>query len=124
LDVVARARDAAIELVQSRIAAGEPVYGWEVDDASRGVIRAAGYGQYFIHRTGHSLDADIHGAGVNIDNLETRDTRRIIPHIGFTIEPGVYLPEFGIRLEIDVFVHEDRAEITTLPLQYEFVRVL
>ena len=123
LDVVARARDAAVELVQTRIQRGEPVHGWEVDDAARNVIRGAGYGDYFIHRTGHSLDSDIHGAGVNIDNLETRDTRRIIPRIGFTIEPGIYLPEFGVRLEIDVFVHEDRAEITTLPLQYEFIRV-
>ncbi len=124
LDVVARARDAAIALAEARIGAGEPVHGWEVDDAARSVIRAAGYGDYFIHRTGHSLDADIHGAGVNIDNLETRDTRRIIPHIGFTIEPGVYLPEFGVRLEIDVFVHDDRLEVTTLPLQYEFVRAM
>ena len=122
-DIVARARDAAFALVDARIQAGEPVHGWEVDDAARAVIRAAGYGDAFIHRTGHSLDADIHGSGVNIDNLETRDTRRIIPHIGFTIEPGVYLPEFGVRLEIDVYVHDDRAEITTLPLQYEFVRV-
>ena len=122
-DAVARARDAAFELVDARIRAGEPVHGWEVDDAARNVIRAAGYGDAFIHRTGHSLDADIHGSGVNIDNLETRDTRRIIPGIGFTIEPGIYLPDFGVRLEIDVFVHDDRAEITTLPLQREFVRV-
>ncbi len=122
-DIVARARDAAFALADARIRAGEPVHGWEVDDAARNVIRAAGYGDAFIHRTGHNLDTHIHGSGVNIDNLETRDTRRIIPHIGFTIEPGVYLPEFGVRLEIDVYVHDDRAEITTLPLQYEFVRV-
>ncbi|HHB91051.1 MAG TPA: aminopeptidase P family protein [Anaerolineae bacterium] len=122
-DTVARARDAALALVDARLRAGEPVHGWEVDDAAREVIRAAGYGDAFIHRTGHSLDTDIHGSGVNIDNLETRDTRRIIPGIGFTIEPGIYLPEFGVRLEIDVYVHEDRAEITTLPLQDEFVRL-
>jgi len=122
-DIVARARDAAFALVDARLRAGEPVHGWEVDDAARQVIRDAGYGDAFIHRTGHSLDTDIHGSGVNIDNLETRDTRRIIPGIGFTIEPGIYLPEFGVRLEIDVYAHDDRAEITTLPLQNAFVQV-
>ncbi|NOX63022.1 MAG: aminopeptidase P family protein [Chloroflexi bacterium] len=121
LQVVALARDAAITLVQDRIASGDPIHGWEVDDAARKVIEKAGYGQYFIHRTGHSIDTEIHGSGVNIDNLETRDDRQLIPHIGFTIEPGVYLSEFGVRLEINMFVHEARAEVTTLPLQYEFV---
>jgi len=123
-DTVARARDAAVELVMGRVGAGEPVHGWEIDDAAREVIRRAGYGDYFIHRTGHSIDTELHGSGVNIDNLETRDTRQIIPHIGFTIEPGIYLPDFGVRLEIDIYVHEDRAEITTLPLQNEFVYVM
>ena len=123
-DVVARARDAGVALVQTRVAAGEPVFGWEIDDAVRSVIREAGYGDAFFHRTGHSIDTAAHGSGVNIDNLETRDTRQIIPHIGFTIEPGIYLPEFGVRLEINIYVHEDRAEVTTLPLQYEFVKVL
>ncbi len=124
LDVVARARDAGVALARARIEAGEPVHGWEIDDAVRGVIRTAGYGHAFIHRTGHSIDTEVHGSGVNIDNLETRDTRRIIPHIGFTIEPGIYLPDFGVRLEINLYVHEDSVEITTLPLQYEFVRAL
>jgi len=123
-DTVARARDAAIELVQARISSGEAVHGWEIDDAAREVIRQAGYGDAFFHRTGHSIDTELHGSGVNIDNLETRDTRQLIPHIGFTIEPGIYLPEFGVRLEINIYVHEDRAEVTTLPLQYEFVRAL
>ncbi len=122
-DIVARARDAAFAWIDARVRAGEPVHGWEVDDVARNVIRQAGYGDAFIHRTGHSLDTDIHGAGVNIDNLETRDTRQIIPHIGFTIEPGIYLKSFGVRLEIDVYIHEGWAEITTLPLQHEFVRV-
>lgn len=121
LAIVARARDAAIHLVEQRIEAGEQVHGWEVDDAARQVIREAGYGQAFIHRTGHSIDTDIHGSGVNIDNLETRDTRVLIPNIGFSIEPGIYLPDFGVRLEIDMFIHADRAEVTTLPLQYEFI---
>lgn len=120
-DIVAHARDAAIALVQERVAAGEPLHGWEVDDAARHIIEAAGYGHAFIHRTGHSIDTDIHGSGVNIDNLETRDTRAIIPHIGFSIEPGIYLPEFGVRLEIDMVVHDDSAEVSTLPLQQEFI---
>lgn len=121
LEIVARARDAATMLVEQRTAAGKTVHGWEVDDAARGVIEAAGYGGAFIHRTGHSIDTDIHGSGVNIDNLETRDTRALIPNIGFSIEPGIYLPDFGVRLEIDMFIHADRAEVTTLPLQYEFI---
>ena len=121
LQIVALARDAAITLVQKRIAAGDPVHGWEVDAAAREVIEKAGYGEYFFHRTGHNLNTQIHGSGVNIDNLETRDERLLIPNIGFTIEPGVYLPDFGVRLEIDMFVHEDRAEVTTRPLQYEFI---
>jgi Xaa-Pro aminopeptidase len=120
-DIVASARDAAISLVEQRTAAGESLNGWEVDDAARNVIREAGYGDYFFHRTGHSIDTSTHGSGVNIDNLETRDTRSIIPNIGFSIEPGIYLPEFGIRLEINMFIHADHAEVTTLPLQREFI---
>lgn len=120
-DIVAQARDAAIARVQQRCAAGDPPHGWEVDDAARGVIERAGYGDFFFHRTGHSIDTAVHGAGVNIDNLETRDTRRLIPHIGFTIEPGIYLPTFGVRLEINMFVHEQAAEVTTLPLQNAFI---
>lgn len=116
-EIVARARDTAVALIESRVSAGAPVHGWEVDDACRGVIERAGYGDNFFHRSGHSIDTAVHGSGVNIDNLETRDTRRLIPHIGFTIEPGIYLPDFGVRLEINLFLHEDRAEVTTLPLQ-------
>lgn len=118
-DVVRRARDAAVSLVRERLAVGEPIYGYEVDDAARAVIREAGFGAYFIHRTGHSLGVEVHGNGVNMDNLETQDRRRLIPGIGFTIEPGVYLPHegFGIRLEIDAYVGEGSLEITTLPLQ-------
>lgn len=118
-DVVRRARDAAVTLVRERLAAGEPVYGYEVDDAARRVITEAGFGPYFIHRTGHSLGVEVHGNGVNMDNLETQDRRRLISGIGFTIEPGVYLPDegFGIRLEIDCYVSKGELEITTLPLQ-------
>ncbi len=120
-DIVASARDAAIALVEQRTAAGETLYGWEVDDAARNVITEAGYGDFFFHRTGHSIDTATHGSGVNIDNLETRDTRSLIPHIGFSIEPGIYLSTIGVRLEITMYIHEDHAEVTTLPLQREFI---
>jgi Xaa-Pro aminopeptidase len=124
LGIVARARDAGVALVQARVAAGAPVHGWEVDDVVREVITRAGYGHAFIHRTGHSIDTALHGSGVNIDNLETKDTRQIIPHIGFSIEPGIYLPDFGVRLEIDMYIHADRAEVTTLPLQTAFIQAI
>ncbi len=111
------ARDLAVEFINDRLQAGQPVYGYEADDVARGIIREAGYGKYFTHRTGHSIDTAGHGNGVNIDNLETRDRRRIIPGVGFSIEPGIYLPEFGVRTEINVFVHENHAEVTTQPVQ-------
>jgi Xaa-Pro aminopeptidase len=118
--IVTAARDRGVELASQRVAAGESVAGWEVDDAVRAVISNAGYGQYFTHRTGHSLGTAVHGNGVNIDNFETRDERLLEPGLGFTIEPGIYLPgEFGIRSEIDCYVSEDRVEVTTLPLQTE-----
>jgi len=102
--VVAAARDAGIQRVQAAFAAGTDLRGWEVDDATRKVIVDAGYGQFFIPRTGHNMGQETHGNGAHIDNLETRDTRRLLPGTCFTIEPGVYLPEFGVRSEIDIFV--------------------
>jgi Xaa-Pro dipeptidase len=111
---VAGARDAACKLVLDRFAAGEPVHGFEVDDASRGVIEARGWGQYFIHRTGHSIDRELHGSGPNIDNLESKDTRRLIPGVGFSVEPGIYLPgEVGMRSEVDMYVAADGPLVTT-----------
>jgi Xaa-Pro dipeptidase len=99
---VAGARDAALNLVRGRWPA-HPVRGYEVDDAAREVIRRAGYGDRFIHRTGHSIGISDHGPGANMDNLETHDTRRLLPMTGFSIEPGIYLPgDFGVRLEINV----------------------
>ncbi len=83
-----------------------------MDDAARGFIRERGFGDQFFHRTGHSIGAEVHGAGANMDNLETHDERRVIPWTCFSIEPGVYLPEFGIRSEVDVFVGEDGARVT------------
>jgi Xaa-Pro aminopeptidase len=111
-EVVKTARDAAIAFVQDSVAAGRTLYGYEVDDVARGVVRERGYADYFLHRTGHSIGDLVHGNGVNIDNLETRDQRKIIPGVCFSIEPGVYLPEFGVRSEVDVFVGETRAEVT------------
>jgi Xaa-Pro aminopeptidase len=111
-EIVREARDRAVKLVQDAVAAGRPLCGFEVDDAARGVIRERGYGEYFTHRTGHSIGAEVHGAGANMDNLETHDERRIIPWTCFSIEPGIYLPEFGIRSEVNVFVGEDAARVT------------
>jgi Xaa-Pro dipeptidase len=111
---VTDARDAAIDLLMRRHAAGEPVRGYEVDDASRAVIEERGYGPQFIHRTGHSIDRELHGSGPNIDNLETKDTRTLISGVGFSIEPGIYLAgDVGFRAEVDVFMGPDGPEVTT-----------
>jgi Xaa-Pro aminopeptidase len=109
---VSGARDAAIAFVKDSVASGKSIHGYEVDDVSRDFIEARGFGPYFLHRTGHSIGYEVHGNGVNIDNLETRDQRRIVPGVCFSIEPGVYLPEFGVRSEIDMFVGEGQAEVT------------
>jgi Xaa-Pro aminopeptidase len=94
------------------LAAGRAIKGFEVDDAVRGHIEKKGFARYFTHRTGHSIGYLVHGNGVNIDNLETRDQRRIVPGVCFSIEPGVYLPEFGVRSEVDMYVGEGAAEVT------------
>ena len=114
-DTVVRSRDRGFELLQERFAAGRPVQGFEVDDAVREVIERAGYGSYFVHRTGHNLGEETHGNGVHFDNLETHDSRRVIQGIGCTIEPGIYLPEFGVRSEINVYLADSGPEITTPP---------
>jgi Xaa-Pro aminopeptidase len=103
-DIVARARDAAIAKVRSAFAQGKTLRGWEVDRACRDVIEAAGYGNYFVHRTGHSIGQEVHGNGANMDNLETREERTVMRRTCFSVEPGIYFPEFGIRSEVDVFV--------------------
>jgi len=102
--VVVEARDAAIALVRDRFAAGGELRGWEVDDAARAVIDAAGYGQYFVHRTGHSIGEDLHGNGTHMDNLETHDDRLVLPNTLFSVEPGIYMEEFGVRSEVNVFI--------------------
>jgi Xaa-Pro aminopeptidase len=103
-NVVAAGRDAGIACVRDAFAAHRPLQGWEVDDAVRGVITAAGYGESFRHRTGHNIGQEVHGNGAHMDNLETREERRVLPRTCFSIEPGIYLPEFGIRSEVDVYV--------------------
>jgi Xaa-Pro aminopeptidase len=110
--IVREARDKALQLIQSSIAAGRPLEGWQVDKAARGVIEKAGYGKYFFHRTGHSIGEAIHGNGVNMDGLETHDVRHLIPGICTSIEPGIYLPEFGIRSEFNVYIGEREARVT------------
>jgi Xaa-Pro aminopeptidase len=111
-EVVRNARDAAIACVRQARREGQELRGYEVDDAARGVIRQAGYGDYFIHRTGHSIGEDVHGNGANIDNFETHDDRKIISGTCFSIEPGIYLPEFGVRSEVNVYVEEREARVT------------
>ncbi len=124
-DIVAQARDTALALIDERLKAGADIAGWEADDASRKVITDAGYGEYFNNRTGHSIDVDVHGAGVNIDNIEVRDDRLLIKGVGFSIEPGIYLPgEFGLRSEIDAYIGENGLEVTTAPTQTEVLPLL
>jgi Xaa-Pro dipeptidase len=119
-DVVRQGRDAALEFVRARVQAGGHPFGYEVDAACRRVIQEAGYGNQFLHRTGHSIGEEVHGNGANIDSLETQDTRRLMPRTCFSIEPGVYLAgEFGIRSELDVFLTERDALVFGLPLQRE-----
>jgi Xaa-Pro aminopeptidase len=105
--IVARGRDAGIARVQAAFAKNEPLQGWQVDQATRDVIDQAGYGEYFCHRTGHSIGQETHGNGANMDNLETREERRVLRRTCFSIEPGIYLPEFGVRSEVNVFVDKD-----------------
>ena len=121
-EIVRDARDLAVAFIRESFAADEPVYGHAVDDLVRSYITQRGYGEFFIHRTGHSIGTEIHGNGVNIDNLETRDERALIPGICFSIEPGIYLPKFGVRSEVNVFIADPTPKgviVTTLPAQEE-----
>ena len=106
--IVRSAQKAAIALVRERFGRNQRIEGWEVDEAARGVIRNAGFGEFFIHRTGHNIDVSLHGSGTHMDNLEMHDVRPLLPMTCFSIEPGIYLPgEFGVRLESDVLIHAD-----------------
>jgi Xaa-Pro aminopeptidase len=111
-EIVRDARNVGINKVKQAFDAGQKIQGWEVDDAVRAHIASKGYGQYFIHRTGHSISRDIHGNGANLDNLETKDDRDILPNTCFSIEPGIYLPEFGVRSEINMMIHKGKGEVT------------
>lgn len=112
-DTVRAARDAVVDSLRSRHARGEVARGFEADDVARQVVADAGYGEYFIHRTGHSIDRDVHGRGPNLDNLETRDDRVLVPGAGFSVEPGIYIPgDVGLRTEINVFMGPDGPEVT------------
>jgi Xaa-Pro aminopeptidase len=123
--VVQHARDAAINFVQDAVHAGRAICGWEVDEVARETIRKAGYGEHFIHRTGHSIGEEVHGNGANIDNYESRDERHILPHTCFSIEPGVYLPgQFGVRSEVDMYVSDHAAFVTGQPIQLGVVPIL
>ncbi len=123
--IVRAARDRAAAFVQESVRAGNLIHGWEIDDVCRAVIREAGYGNRFLHRTGHSIDREVHGSGTHIDNLETRDHRTILPSTCFSIEPGIYLEgEFGVRSEVDVYVSETDAAVTGQPIQTRVVPIL
>ena len=111
-NIVTGGRDAGIKKVQEAYAGKRRIAGWEVDQATREHIANAGYGEYFVHRTGHSIGEHVHGNGANMDNLETKDDREIIPNTCFSVEPGVYLPEFGVRSEVNVLIHNGAAEVT------------
>ena len=110
--IVREARDNAVKFIQEAVAKRREIHGWEVDRVARKTIEKAGYGKYFVHRTGHSIGQEVHGNGANMDGLETRDDRKIVPHTCFSIEPGIYLPEFGIRSEVNVYVDEKEARVT------------
>jgi len=121
-NIVREARDLGVKTAIDAVAARKPIAGWEVDHAVRGHIKKAGYGNYFIHRTGHSISTEVHSNGANMDDLEIHDERRILPNSCFSIEPGIYLPEFGVRLEVDVLVRATTAEVTGR-IQQEIVTI-
>ncbi len=120
--IVRDARNAAIEAVKDAYADGKAIAGFQADDAARGLIERAGYGQYFTHRTGHNIGAELHGSGAHLDNLETHDERRILPFTCFSVEPGIYLPEFGVRSEINMITGAHEAKVTGR-VQTELLRI-
>lgn len=121
-DVVRAARDRALGFIEAAWREGRRIEGWEVDRVARAFVEERGLGKYFTHRLGHNLGREVHGRGVNLDDYETHDTRPLVPGLGFTIEPGLYFDEFGVRLEIDVYLGSRGPEVTT-PVQNEVVRI-
>jgi Xaa-Pro aminopeptidase len=121
-ETVRRARDAAIATVQEAARTGRPIAGFEADRAARGVIEAAGFGSAFVHRTGHSIDRDLHGSGPHLDDYETHDDRLLLPGVGFSVEPGIYLAgEFGVRSEVNVYLGPAGPEVTPTEPQRELI---
>ena len=123
-EIVAAARDAGIECVRSSFRHGRGLQGWEVDRATRDVIEQAGYGEYFTHRTGHSIGSEVHGTGPSIDNLETEDGRKLQQGHLFSIEPGMYFKDCGMRTEVNMLIGHNGGEVSTLPLQTEILPLL
>ncbi len=121
-ETVRNARDAAICAVEEAFAAKRPIRGFEADDAARAVIREAGFGEFFTHRTGHNIGRELHGSGAHLDNLETHDERRLLPNTCFSVEPGIYLPEFGVRSEVNMLTAPGKAWVTGR-IQRELVRI-
>jgi Xaa-Pro aminopeptidase len=109
---VTEARDIGVKTAADAVNSGRRIEGWEVDAAVRAHIEKPGFGDFFVHRTGHSIGTSVHGNGANMDNLETQDVREILPNTIFSVEPGIYLPEFGVRAEVDVLVHKGTASAT------------
>jgi len=123
--IVAKARDAAIARVKNAFAKKETIQGWQVDQAAREVIDKAGYDEFFCHRTGHSIGQETHGNGANMDGLETKEERRVLPRTCFSIEPGIYLPEFGVRSETNVFIDaSEKVHVTGGDLQSKVLPLL
>lgn len=123
-ELVRQARDAGIAFVRQRLTAGQAVQGREADDVVRKVIADAGYGQFFVHRTGHNIGTSDHGNGANLDNFETQDERQLLPSTCCSVEPGIYLPEFGVRSEVNLLIHERDLEVTGVPAQTEITPLL
>jgi Xaa-Pro aminopeptidase len=123
--VVGAARDAAVGLIQRRVSAGEPVAGRDADGAARAVIAAAGFAEFFLHRTGHSIGREVHGNGANLDSFETDDYRNLLDRTCFSVEPGIYLVgRFGIRSEIDMVIDNGAATVSAGAIQSRIVPLL
>lgn len=120
---VRQARDAAIAFIKGAMAEGRTIHGWQVDKAARDVVKKAGFGANFVHRTGHSIGIEVHGNGANMDGLETRDDRKIVPRTCFSIEPGIYTPDFGLRTEVNVYIEEKGPRVTGA-IQQEILALL